>query len=71
MLFTGWVSFLLAWVFTALFYKTHPSSVDSGWRGKLFIYVFGRKRYVCVYEGKTIHSILHAIVRPQSQVQSP
>ena len=52
MLFTGWVSFFLAWVFTALFYKTHPSIVDSGWRGKLIIYVFGKKRYVCGYKGR-------------------
>ena len=54
MLFTGWVSFFLAWVLTAFFYKTHPSSVESGWRGKLFIYVFGKKRYVCGYKGKMI-----------------
>ena len=43
---TGWVAFLLAWVSTALFYKTHPSSVDSGTRHKRFLYVFGKKKYL-------------------------
>ena len=49
---TGWVAFLLAWVSTALFYKTHPSSVDSGTRHKRFLYVFGKKKYLYGYEGE-------------------
>ena len=50
---TGWVAFLLAWVSTALFYKTHPSSVESGTRQKLFLYVFGKKKYLRGYKGKS------------------
>ena len=49
---TGWVAFLLAWVSTALFYKTHPSSVDSGTRHKRFLYVFGKKKYLYGYKGQ-------------------
>ena len=49
---TGWVAFLLAWVSTALFYKTHPSSVESGTEHKLFLYVFGKKKYLCGYKGE-------------------
>ena len=49
---TGWVAFLLAWVSTALFYKTHPSSVDSGTRHKRFLYVFGKKKYLYGYKGE-------------------
>lgn len=48
---TGWVAFLLAWVSTALFYKTHPSSVESGTKQKLFLYVFGKKKYLYGYKG--------------------
>ena len=55
MILTGWVAFLLAWVSTALFYTTHPSSVESGIRGKLFIYVFGKKRFLCGYKGTFIN----------------
>ena len=55
MMLTGWMAFFMAWVFSALFYKTHPSSVDSGTSQKLFIYVFGRKRYICGYKGLCIN----------------
>ena len=51
---TGWVAFLLAWVSTALFYKTHPSSVDSGTRHKRFLYVFGKKKYLYGYKGEAL-----------------
>ena len=51
---TGWVAFLLAWVSTALFYKTHPSSVDSGTRHKRFLYVFGKKKYLPGYKGERL-----------------
>ena len=51
---TGWVAFLLAWVSTVLFYKTHPSGVESGTSHKLFLYVFGKKKYLCGYKGKYI-----------------
>ena len=50
---TGWIAFLLAWVSTVLFYKTHPSSVESGTRQKLFLYVFGKKKYLRGYKGKS------------------
>ena len=56
---TGWVAFLLAWVSTVLFYKTHPSGVESGTSQKLFLYVFGKKKYLCGYKGEkleTVHS---------------
>ena len=53
---TGWVAFLLAWVSTVLFYKTHPSGVESGTSHKLFLYVFGKKKYLRGYKGKyTLH----------------
>ena len=52
MLLTGWVAFFMAWVFSVLFYKTHPSNVDKGIRQKLFIYVFGKKRYIWGYKVK-------------------
>ena len=49
---TGWMAFLLAWVSTALFYKTHPSSVDSSTRHKRFLYVFGKKKYLFFMDTK-------------------
>ena len=49
---TGWVAYLLAWVSTALFYKTHPSSVESGTEHKLFLYVFGKKKFLRGYKGE-------------------
>ena len=48
---TGWVAFLLAWVSTVMFYKTHPSGVESGTSHKLFLYVFGKKKYLRGYKG--------------------
>ena len=51
---TGWVAFLLAWVSTVLFYKTHPSGVESGTSQKLFLYVFGKKKYLRGYKGNDI-----------------
>ena len=54
---TGWVAFLLAWVSTVLFYKTHPSGVESGTSQKLFLYVFGKKKYLCGYKGEKLESI--------------
>ena len=54
---TGWVAFLLAWVSTVLFYKTHPSGVESGTRQKLFLYVFGKKKYLCGYKGEKLETM--------------
>ena len=51
---TGWVAFLLAWVSTVLFYKTHPSGVESGTSQKLFLYVFGEKKYLYGYKGEEL-----------------
>ena len=48
---SGWLAFLLAWVSTVLFYKTHPSGVESGTSQKLFLYVFGKKKYLRGYKG--------------------
>ena len=53
---TGWVAFLLAWVSTVLFYKTHPSGVESGTSQKLFLYVFGEKRYLRGYKGEKLET---------------
>ena len=54
---TGWVAFLLAWVSTVLFYKTHPSGVESGTSQKLFLYVFGEKKYLCGYKGEKLETM--------------
>ena len=54
---TGWVAFLLAWVSTVLFYKTHPSGVESGTSQKLFLYVFGKKKYLRGYKGEKLETI--------------
>ena len=54
---TGWVAFLLAWVSTVLFYKTHPSGVESGTSQKLFLYVFGKKKYLYGYKGEKLETI--------------
>ena len=54
---TGWVAFLLAWVSTVLFYKTHPSGVESGTSQKLFLYVFGKKKYLCGYKGEKLETM--------------
>ena len=54
---TGWVAFLLAWVSTVLFYKTHPSGVESGTSQKLFLYVFGKKKYLYGYKGEELKSM--------------
>ena len=54
---TGWVAFLLAWVSTVLFYKTHPSGVESGTSQKLFLYVFGKKKYLYGYKGEKLKTI--------------
>ena len=67
---TGWVAFLLAWVSTVLFYKTHPSGVESGTSQKLFLYVFGKKKYLCGYKGEkveTIHSTIGPFQNPPTQ----
>ena len=55
---TGWVAFLLAWVSTAMFYKTHPSSVESGTEHKRFLYVFGKKKYLRGYKGERWERII-------------
>ena len=54
---TGWVAFLVAWVSTVLFYKTHPSGVESGTSQKLFLYVFGKKKYLCGYKGEKLETM--------------
>ena len=54
---TGWVAFLLAWVSTVLFYKTHPSGVESGTSQKLFLYVFGKKKYLYGYKGEKLETM--------------
>ena len=54
---TGWVAFLLAWVSTVLFYKTHPSGVESGTSQKLFLYVFGEKKYLYGYKGEKLETM--------------
>ena len=59
---TGWVAFLLAWVSTVLFYKTHPSGVESGTSQKLFLYVFGEKKYLCGYKGEKLETMQSLII---------
>ena len=54
---TGWVAFLLAWVSTVLFYKTHPSGVESGTSQKLFLYMFGEKKYLYGYKGEELETM--------------
>ena len=54
---TGWVAFMLAWVSTVLFYKTHPSGVESGTSQKLFLYVFGKKKYLYGYKGEELETM--------------
>ena len=51
------MAFLLAWVSTVLFYKTHPSGVESGTSQKLFLYVFGKKKYLRGYKGEKLETI--------------
>ena len=51
------MAFLLAWVSTVLFYKTHPSGVESGTSQKLFLYVFGKKKYLYGYKGEKLETI--------------
>ena len=45
-LVSGWVSFLLSWMFNIMYYRVHPSAVDfnpSRSRARLFIYILGRR----------------------------
>ena len=45
-LITGWVSFLLSWMFNIMYYRVHPTAVDfnpSRSRARLFIYILGRR----------------------------
>ena len=45
-LITGWVSFLLSWMFNIMYYRVHPSAVyfnPSRSRARLFIYILGRR----------------------------
>ena len=45
-LITGWVSFLLSWMFNIMYYRVHPSAVDfkpSRSRARLFIYILGER----------------------------
>ena len=45
-LVSGWVSFLLSWMFNIMYYRVHPSAVDfnpSRARARLFIYIAGRR----------------------------
>ena len=42
----GWWAYLVAWAMNILFYKFHPSRVDTtcaGLREKCFLYVWGHK----------------------------
>ena len=43
MITIGWVTFLAAWLMNLLNYKVHPSSVNFSHKGKMFIYIFGKK----------------------------
>ena len=59
MMAVGWMAFMGAWLMNALFYKVHPSGVDSsseGMREKLFIHVLGKKRYLPGYKKKGSYS---------------
>ena len=50
MITIGWVTFLAAWLMNLLNYKVHPSSVNFTIKGKMFIYILGKKY--------NLHSIL-------------
>ena len=43
MITIGWLTFLAAWIMNILNYKVHPSSVNFSPKGKMFIYIFGKK----------------------------